>query len=80
MEVIIIATKNCNHRPMLEKHLQALGISYEVQYIDENPELAQKFNVNQSPNLIVNDEVVFRPQPGKQLPSPTELENFLKRE
>ena len=63
MEVIIIATKNCTHRVNLEKELECLHIPYLVRFVEECPDLVQKFNIRHSPNLIVDDEVVFRDQP-----------------
>lgn len=63
MEVIIIATKNCTHRLNLEKELECLRIPYRVCFVEECPDLVQKFNIRHSPNLIVDDEVVFRDQP-----------------
>ncbi len=78
MNVVIIATKNCNHRPMLEKNLQSLGVSYSVQFVDDYPELIPKYDIRRSPNLVVDEQVVFRPGTGKTLPTPAELNDYLK--
>jgi hypothetical protein len=51
------------HRPNLGRELQALGIPYQVFYVEDRPDLAEKFAIRHSPNLVVNDEVVFRRQP-----------------
>lgn len=63
MDVIIIATKDCTHRLDLEKELDCLHIPYRVCFVEECPDLVQKFSLRHSPNLIVDDEVVFRKQP-----------------
>ena len=63
MDVIIIATKTCMHRKDLEKELESLGISYSVCFVEDCTDLVQKFGIRHSPNLIVDDEVVFRKQP-----------------
>ncbi len=63
MDVIIIATKNCTHRLNLEKELESLHIPYRVCFVEECPDLVKKFSLRHSPNLIVDDEVVFRDQP-----------------
>ena len=63
MDVMIIATKACTHRPDLEKELECLHIPYHVNFIEDHPDLVEKFSIRHSPNLIVDDEVVFRTQP-----------------
>lgn len=63
MDVMIIATKACTHRPHLEKELESLHIPYRVYFTEDHPDLVEKFSIRHSPNLIVDDEVVFRKQP-----------------
>ena len=63
MDVMIIATKACMLRAPLEKELIALQIPYRVYFVEDNPDLVQKFGIRHSPNLVVDDEVVFRKQP-----------------
>ncbi len=63
MDVIIIATKACTHRPHLEKELEHLRIAYRVCFVEDHADLVEKFSIRHSPNLIVDDEVIFRKQP-----------------
>ena len=63
MDVMIIATKACTHRLNLEKELECLHVPYRVCFVEDCPDLIQKFSIRHSPNLIVDDEVVFREQP-----------------
>lgn len=63
MDVMIIATKGCTHRMSLEKQLECLLIPYHVCFVEDCADLVQKFSIRHSPNLIVDDEVVFRKQP-----------------
>ena len=63
MDVMIIATKACTHRKNLEKELECLHIPYRMYFVEDRADLAQKFSIRHSPNLIVDDEVVFRKQP-----------------
>ena len=63
MDVMIIATKACTHRLNLEKELECLRISYRVCFAEDCADLVQKFSIRHSPNLVVDDEVVFREQP-----------------
>jgi len=63
MNVVIMATKNCNHCENLSRELNDIGIEHYVIYCDEEPGLVQKYGIRHSPNLIVNGEVVFRRQP-----------------
>ncbi|MBI3345446.1 MAG: thioredoxin family protein [Gammaproteobacteria bacterium] len=62
MDVTIIATKACTHRKNLEKELKFLRIPYRVCFV-EDCDLVQKFGIRHSPNLMVDDEVVFLKQP-----------------
>ncbi len=79
MNIIVVATKNCNHRPILEKHLQEMGIPYSVQFVEDHPEWIKKWQIHHSPNLVINGEVVFRASPERSLPEGTELKQwFLK--
>ena len=63
MDVMIIATRTCSHRLNLERELSHLHVPYSVAFVEEQPALAEKFSIRHSPNLVVNDHVVFRGQP-----------------
>lgn len=68
MEVKIIATRSCSHRPDLERELRDLKVPYEVIYVEDCPEMVARYGIRHSPNLVVDDQVVFR-----SLPSEDEL-------
>ena len=63
MDVMIIATRDCNHYANLAKELNDLGVDYLLVYAEDEPELVKKYGIRHSPNLIVDDEVKFRRQP-----------------
>lgn len=63
MKVKIVATRACNHRPNLGRELQQLGVSYELLFVEENPEEVSRYVIRQSPTLIVDDQVAFHGQP-----------------
>ena len=63
MNVKIACTKTCSHRPNLEAELRALGIPYQLVFIEDEPNLVQDLGLRTSPNLLVDDVVVFRRQP-----------------
>ena len=63
MDVLIIATKACTHRKNLEKELEHLRIPYRTCFVEDCADLIQKFAIRHSPNLIVDNEAVFRRQP-----------------
>ena len=63
MDVMIIATKACTHRKNLEKELESLQIPYRTCFVEDCADLVQKFQIRHSPNLVVDEEVVFRKQP-----------------
>ncbi|MBI3545670.1 MAG: thioredoxin family protein [Gammaproteobacteria bacterium] len=65
MNVMIIATKACTHRKNLEKELDCLHIPYELCFVEDRADLVEKFGIRHSPNLIVDDAVVFRKQPSE---------------
>jgi glutaredoxin len=63
MAVQIVATRDDHICPNLERELQALGVSYELLYVEEHPELVEQYKIRHSPNVIVDGELVFRKQP-----------------
>jgi len=63
MNVRIIATRDWSHYHNLERELKDLGVVYEVLFVEDHPEIAQRYSIRHSPNLVVDDEVVFRRQP-----------------
>ena len=63
MDVMIIATKACIHRKNLEKELEHLRITYRTYFVEEHADLVEKFGIRHSPNLVVDEEVIFRKQP-----------------
>ena len=63
MNVKIVATKNCSHSAGLQHELRDIGIHFEVIFVEEHPDFAQAHGIRHSPNLLVNDEVIFRGQP-----------------
>lgn len=66
MDVMIIATKACTHRINLEKELECLHVPYRVCFVEDCPDLVQKFSIRHSPNLVVDDVIVFRDQPTEE--------------
>ena len=63
MNVSIIATRGCTHCANLERELKDLAIVYEVLFVEDHPEIVQRYSIRHSPNLVVDDDVVFRRQP-----------------
>lgn len=57
MEILIAATKTCQHRPSLENILQDAWLPYKVQYFEDHPELLEKYHLKHSPLLIINEKV-----------------------
>ena len=45
MNVRIIATHNCSHYQNLERELKELAIAYEVLFVEEHPEIAQRYGI-----------------------------------
>ena len=63
MDVKIIATRSCSHSQGLQHELRDMGISFEVLIVEDHPDVVATHGIRHSPNILVNDEVVFRGQP-----------------
>lgn len=63
MEIVIAVTRRCQHCSALQRELDALGLHYEVRYMEEHPEWVARFGLKGSPNIIVDGELVFRKMP-----------------
>jgi len=57
MEILIAATKTCQHRPALEKVLQDARLPYKVIYFEDHPELLERYHLKHSPLLIVDEKL-----------------------
>lgn len=66
MKVQILVTKSCSHCASLQHELRDIGIPFDVIYVEEHPELVSAHGIRHSPNILVNDRVVFRGQPTLQ--------------
>lgn len=65
MKVQLLVTKTDFNLANLENELKELGVKYEVDYVEENPELVAALNIRHSPNIIVNGKLVFQRQPSE---------------
>ncbi len=65
MEIYIIATKSCSHCMNLKHAVAGFGQQCEIRYAEDHPELVEHFNIRTSPNLVINNKVVFRHQPSE---------------
>ena len=77
-KVVVVASKTCAHYPLLEKELRACGVRYDVRFVEDQPELIERYGLYQSPNMVVGGEVAFRGLASHPLPSHIELEQILK--
>ena len=64
MEIVIAATKTCQHRSLLEKIFQNAWLPYKVIYFEDHPELLEKYQLKHSPLLIVDEKVESMGMPG----------------
>lgn len=64
MEILIAATKTCQHRPLLEDVLQNAWLPYKVIYFEDHPEVLEKYQLQHSPLLIVDEKVESIGMPG----------------
>lgn len=74
MDVKIIASKGCSHYQGLQHELSDMGVMCEVLFVEDHPDVVATHSIRHSPNILVNDEVVFRGQP-----TPLELRQFFSK-
>ena len=67
MKILIAATKTCQHRPLLEKIFQNAWLPYKVVYFEDHPELLEKYQLEHSPLLIVDEKVESMGMPGMDI-------------
>ena len=65
MRVQLLVTKTDFNLPNLENELKDLGVKYEVEYVEEQPELVAALNIRHSPNIIVDGKLAFQRQPSE---------------
>lgn len=65
MHVMILATKKCSHYPNLARELDDLGVNHEIIFVEDQPELAQRYGIRHSPNLVVDGRIICRGQPSE---------------
>lgn len=63
MNIELIASRQCNHRPNLERELQDLGFNYQVIFVEDDPEVCQRYGIRHSPCLVVDGKLLSRDQP-----------------
>jgi hypothetical protein len=77
-KVAVIASKSCSHYPLLEQELRTFDVRYELRFVEDQPELIERYGLYQSPNLVVDDQVEFRGEADHPLPSRPELKRILE--
>ncbi len=63
MTIQLFCTRNCSHRPNLERELKDLGIDYQVVFVEDEPDLAMRLHIRHSPSLVENDRLLCTGQP-----------------
>lgn len=66
MRVQLVVTKNDFNLSNLEKEFKHLGVGYEVQYLEDNPQIVEKYRLRHSPNIFIDGKLVFQRQPSEQ--------------
>jgi len=64
MDILIVATKTCHHRPLIEDELNRANLPYTLMYFEDHPELIEKYQSKHSPLLIVDDQIISKTIPG----------------
>lgn len=58
MKITLLTSEPCNCIAV-EKELQALGFAYERRYVEDEPEIAERFNIRHCPTLVVDERRVI---------------------
>ena len=74
MYVQLLVTKMDFNRSNIEREFRDLGIRYNVQFAEDNPDLISAFNIRHSPNILVDGRLAFQYQP-----SESELKRYFKQ-
>jgi len=74
MRVQLLVTKTDFCLPNLEQEFEYLRINYDVEYIEDHPELVSAHKIRHSPNILVDGKLVFQRQP-----SELELKSYFDR-
>jgi hypothetical protein len=79
VNIVIAATKACNHRLLLERQFQSLGIPHSVQFVEDHPELIEKHSIHSSPAILVDGQMIFKRTDANPMPSLGQLGELFGR-
>ncbi|NIA31936.1 MAG: hypothetical protein GWP06_18750 [Actinobacteria bacterium] len=81
MKVLLLVTKDCQHRHTIKEYLHRMGVSFEVQYVDDHAELVAKYNINSALNLIIDhkQKIEIQTLSDNCLPSYYELKQSMQK-
>jgi len=74
MNIQFLVTRNDFSLANLEREFSGLGLNYDIEYIEEHPELVSAHTIRHSPNILVNGSLAFRHQP-----TVNELKTYLEQ-
>lgn len=79
MQVIIVATRTCSHRRLLEGLLSDGEVPYDVRFFEDHPELVEQFDLHLSPNVLLDEKVIFRATDEHRVPTETQIDEMRSR-
>ncbi len=62
-QLTVLATRQCSHRPNLERELRDLGVPFRTVFVEDEPEIARRLGVRGSPCIVVGDRLLCHGQP-----------------
>lgn len=63
MEIQLVCTRGCSHRPNLEHELNELGVTYELIFVEDRPDMAERLGIRHSPNIVIDGVLACSGQP-----------------
>jgi glutaredoxin len=59
MKVQVLTAPGCSNCVVLEKMLDALGVSYELVDVTKNPSYLEKYQIFTAPGLVIDKKLEF---------------------
>ncbi|MGD2106636.1 MAG: thioredoxin family protein [Nitrosopumilaceae archaeon] len=66
MKVEVLTTPGCSNCHVLEKMLEAIGVSYDLIDVTKKPEYLEKYPIFTAPGLVIDNKLEFTGIPKKE--------------
>ncbi len=63
MRIQLLVTREDFSAVNIEREFRGLGLGYQVEYLEDHPDLIAKYNIRHSPAILIDGELAFRHPP-----------------